>query len=193
MRLHHLWPWKSQNRIIPVNWETIRMTTIASKLFWTLYLGYYRVLHYIVYGLRLGNFDISSAFTFDQHPRTCPLSSNISLRSQITCNCCNPVQKQPQLQHVPSVLVVPLDGLKLNRTGSVSFDSVFSRYHGLFWSSVYFNTNFSSIAASRILCSLIRLLRTTQHYPIQQSTSPLRLRLVELSQFLHFTCKFSLF
>ena len=68
MRLHHLWPRKSQNHIIPVNWETIQMTTITSKLFQTLYLGYYRVLHYIIYGLWLRNFDISWAFTFDRHP-----------------------------------------------------------------------------------------------------------------------------
>ena len=98
-----------------------------------------------------------------------------------------------QSQQVPSILSVPSDSLKLNHTGSVLFDSVFSRYHGLFWSSVYFNTNFGSIVASRILCSLIGLLRTTQHFPIQHSTSPLCLRLVGLSQFLHFTCKLSLF
>ena len=184
MRSHHLWPCKSQNCIIPVNWETIWTTTIASKLFQTLYLRYYRVLHYIIYGLRLRNFDISSDLS---------ATSYITLRSQITCNHCNPVQKQPQSQHVPSVSSVPSDGLKLNCTGSVSFDSVFSRCCDLFWSSVYFNTNFGLITASRILCSLIGLLRTTQHYPIQQSMSLLRLWLVELSQFLHFTCKFSLF
>ena len=34
---------------------------IASKLFWTLYLGYNQVLHYIVYGLQLSNFNISLA------------------------------------------------------------------------------------------------------------------------------------
>ena len=71
----------------------------------------------------LRNFNISLAFTFDWHPQTYLLSSNISL-SQITCDCRNPVQKQPQLQHVPSVSSVPLDSLKLNCTGSVSFDSV---------------------------------------------------------------------
>ena len=75
MRSHHLWPRKSQNRIIPVNLEAIQMTTITSKLFQTLYLGYYQVLHYIVYGLCLRNFDISSAFTSDWHPRTYLLSS----------------------------------------------------------------------------------------------------------------------
>ena len=95
MRLHHLWPQKSQNRTIPVNLEAIRTTMIASKLFRVLYLGYYRVLHYIVYGLQLRNFDISSAFTFNRHPWTCPLSSNISSRSQTTCDRRNPVQKQP--------------------------------------------------------------------------------------------------
>ena len=93
-----------------------------------------------------------------------------------------------QSQHVPRVLLVPLDGLKLNHTGSV-----FLRYHRLFWSSVYFNTNFGSIAASRISCSLIGLLRTTQHFPIWHCMSPLRLRLIGPSQFLHFTCKFLLF
>ena len=98
-----------------------------------------------------------------------------------------------QLQQVPSISLVPSDSLKLNCTGSVSFDSVFSKYHNLFRSSVYFNINFSSIAASRILCSIIRLLRTIQHSPIWHSTSPLCLQLVGLSQFLHFTCKFSLF
>ena len=112
---------------------------------------------------------------------------------QITCDCRNPVQKQPQLQHVPSISSVPSDGLKLNCTGSVSFDSVFARYHSLFWSSVYFNTDFSLITASRILCSLIGLLRTTQHFQIWHATSPLCLQLVELSRFLHFTCTFSLF
>ena len=84
---------------------------------------------------------------------------------KLPCDRCNPVQKQPQSQHVPSILLVPLDGPKLNCTGSVSFDLVFSRYHGLFQSSLYFNTNLGSIAASRILCSLIRLLRTTQNFP----------------------------
>ena len=126
--------------------------------------------------------------TYPWHPWAYLLSSNIFSRSQITCNRRNPAQKQPhtyelrlQLQHVPSVLLVPLDGLKLNRTGSVLFDSVFSRYHGLFWSSVYFNTDFGSIVASRILCSLIGLLRTTQHFLIQHSMSLLCLQLVELS------------
>ena len=41
MRLHHLWPQKSQNHIIPVNLEAIRTTTIANKLFRMLYSGYY--------------------------------------------------------------------------------------------------------------------------------------------------------
>ena len=138
-----------------------------------LYLGYYQVLHYIVYGLQLRNFDISSAssglsaifkYIFKKSNYLQSLQSSTETASY---------NLGPQLQHVSSVLLVPLYGLKLNRTGSVSFDSVFSRYHGLFQSSVYFNTDFGSIVASRILCSLIGLLRTTQHFPIQQSTSSL--------------------
>ena len=97
MKSHHLWPWKLQNHTIPVNLEAIQTTTITSKLFQMLYLGYNRVLHYIIYGLQLSNSDISSAFTSDQHPWTYPLSSNISSRSKITCNHCNPVQKQPHM------------------------------------------------------------------------------------------------
>ena len=81
MRLHYFWPQKLQNCTIPVNFEAIQTTTIASKLFQLLYLGYNRVLYYIVYGLRLSNFNISSAFTSDWHPWTYPLSSNISSRS----------------------------------------------------------------------------------------------------------------
>ena len=61
MRLHYLWPRKLQNCTIPVNLEAIQTTTITSKLFWPLYLGYNRVLHYTVYGLRLSNFNISLA------------------------------------------------------------------------------------------------------------------------------------
>ena len=94
---------------------------------------------------------------------------------------------------VPSVLLVPLDGLKLNCTRLVSSDSVILRYCGLFWASVHFNTDFGSIAASRLVCSWIRLLRTSQHFLIQHSMSPLCLQLVGLSQFLHLTCRFSLF
>ena len=97
------------------------------------------------------------------------------------------------MQHVPSISSVPSDSLKFNCTGSVLFDSVFSRYHSLFWASVYFNTNFSSITTSRLVCSWIRLLRTTQHFSIQHPMSPLHLQLVGLSWFLHLTCKFSLF
>ena len=153
---------------------------IASKLFQTLYLGYYRVLHYIVYGLRLRNFNISLAssdlstifkYIFKKSNYLQSLQSSTETASY---------DLGPQSQHVPSISSVPLDGLKLNCTGSVSFDSVFSRYHGLFWASVYFDTNFSSVMASRILCSLIGLLRTTQHFLIWQSMSPLCLRLVEL-------------
>ena len=158
MRSHHLWPWKSQNRTIPVNLEAIQTTMIASKLFQTLYLGYNQVLHYIVYGLQLSNFDISSA--------SLDLSTIFKyILKKSNYLQLNPVQKQPQLQHVPSVSLVPSDGPKLNCTWSVSFDSVFSRYHSLFWSSVDFHTNFSSIMASRIFCSLIGLLKTTQHFP----------------------------
>ena len=58
-----------------------------------------------------------------------------------------------QLQHVPSILLVSSDSQQSNGTGSVSFDSVFSRYRGLFWASVYINTDFGSIAASRLVCS----------------------------------------
>ena len=95
-----------------------------------------------------------------------------------------------QSQHVPSISLVPLNGLKLNHTGSVSFGSVFSRYCGLLQASVYFNTNSGSIVASRLVCSWIELLRTSQHFPIQHSMSLLHLRLVGLSRFLHLTCKF---
>ena len=136
-----------------------------------LYLGYYQVLHYIVYGLQLRNFDISSAsldlsailkYIFKK-------SNYLPLPQSSTETALYDLG--PQSQHVPSISLVPSDGLKLNCTGSVSFDSVFSRYHSLFLSSVYFNTNFGSIAASKILCSLIGPLRTTQHFLIQQSMS----------------------
>ena len=46
MRLHYLWPWKSQNRTIPVKLEAIQTTMIATKLFWPLYLGYNHILQY---------------------------------------------------------------------------------------------------------------------------------------------------
>ena len=147
MRLHYLWPRTSQNHTIPVNLEAIWATMITSKLFQLLYLGYNRVLHYTVYGLQLSNFDISLA------------SSNLSTILKYILKKLNYL-RSPQSstgtasydlkQHVPSISLVPSDSLKLNHTGSVSFDSVFSRYHGLFWSSVYFNTNFGSIVASRI-------------------------------------------
>ena len=97
MRSHYLWPWKSQNCTISVNLEAIWTTMIASKLFQPLYVGYSWVLHYIIDSLWLSNFDISLAFTYDWHPRTYLLSSNISSRSQITCNRCNPVQEQPHM------------------------------------------------------------------------------------------------
>ena len=98
-----------------------------------------------------------------------------------------------QLQHVPSISSVPSNGQKFNCTESVSSDSVFSRYCGLFRASVYFNTDFGLIMASRLVCSWIRLLRTSQHFLIQHSTLSLCLRLLELSQFLHLAFKFSLF
>ena len=149
-------------------------------------LATYKFWHILGIHIQLASLDLSAIFKYIfkksnylQLPQSSTETASYNLR--------------PRSQHVPSISSVPSDGLKLNRTGSVSFDSVFSRYHSLFWSSVYFHTNFSSIVASRILCSLIGFLRTTQHYLIWQSTSPLRLRLVELSQFLHFTCKFSLF
>ena len=56
-----------------------------------------------------------------------------------------------------------------------------------------FDINFGLIAASRLVCSWIRLLRTSQHFLIQHSTSLLHLQSVGLSRFLHLTCKFSLF
>ena len=179
MRSHYLWPHKLQNHTIPVNLEAM----IASKLFWPLYLGYNWVLHYIIYGLQLGNFNISSA------------SSDLSAIFIYILKKLNYLQLLQsstrtasydhglQLQHVPSVSLVSLDGLKLNHTGSVSFDSVFLRYHDLFQSSVYFNTDFGSIAASRLVCSWIGLLRTLQHFPIQYPISLLCLWLVGLSWF----------
>ena len=81
MRLHYLWPQKLQNCTIPVNLEAIWTTTIASKTFWPLYLGYNQVLHYIIYGLWLSNFDIALAFNYDRHPQTYLVSSNISSKS----------------------------------------------------------------------------------------------------------------
>ena len=63
---------------IPVNLEAIWTTMITSKIFWPLYLGYNQVLHY---GLQLNNFDISLAFTYNWHPWTYLLSSNMSSKS----------------------------------------------------------------------------------------------------------------
>ena len=138
MRSHYLWPQKSQNHTIPVNLEAIQTTTIASKLFQPLYLGYNWVLHYIVYGLQLSNFDISSA------------SSDLSIIFKYIFKKLNYLQLPQsstrtalyglglQSQHVPSILSVPSDSIKLNCTGSVSFDSVFSRYHSLFQALFYF-------------------------------------------------------
>ena len=181
MRLHHLWPRKLQNCTIPVNLEAIRTTMIASKLFQPLYLGYNRC-------------DLAiSTYPWHSHPiGILGLICYLWIYPQEVKSLQSSTETASydlgfQLQHVPSISSVHLDSLKL------SFDSVFSRYHGLFWSSVYFNTDFSSIMASRILCSLIGLLRTTQHFLIWHSTSLLRLQLVELSQFMHFTCKFLLF
>ena len=138
MRLHYLWPWKSQNHTIPVNLEAIQTTMITSKLFWPLYLGYNQVLHYLVYGLWLSNFDIQYL----------PLISILGLIRYLQI-----YPQELQLQQVPSISLVPSDSLKHNCTGSVLFDSVFLRYCGLFWASVYVNTNLSSIVASRLVCS----------------------------------------
>ena len=183
MRLHYLWLQKLHDRTIPVNLEAIQTTTIASKLFWPLYLGYNWVLHYIIYGLWLSSFDISLASS-DLSTIFKYILKNLNyLQSLQSSTGTASFDIRLQLQHVPSISSVPSDGLKFNHTGSVLFDSVFLRYHGLFLSSVYFNTNFGSIAASRILCSLIRLLRTSQHFLIWQSTSALCLQLVGLSQF----------
>ena len=136
MRSHYLWPWKSQNHTIPVNLEAIQTTTIASKLFQPLYLGYNWVLHYIVYGLQLSNFDISLASSNLSAIFKYILKKLIYLRSPQSSTGTASYDLGLQLQHVPSVSLVPSDGLKLNFTESVLFDSVFSRYHGLFWSSV---------------------------------------------------------
>ena len=193
MRSHHLWLQKLQNCTSPVNLEAIQTTMITSKLFWQLYLGCNWVLHYIIYGLQLSNFDISSASSDLSAIFKYILKKLDYLKLLQSSTGTASYDLGLQLQQVPSISLVPSDGLKLNRTGSVSFDSVFSTYHGLFESSVYFNTDFSSITASRILCSLIGLLRTMQHFLIWHSTSPLCLQLVGLSRFLHFTCKFSLF
>ena len=156
---------------------------ITSKSFLPLYLGYNQVLHYIVYGLQLSNFDISLASLDLSTIFKYILKKLNYLKSPQSSTGTASYDLGLQLQHVPSISSVPSDGLKLNCIGSVSFDSVFSRYRGLFQASVYFNTNFGSIMAFRILCSLIGLLRTSQHFQIWQSTSALCLQLVGLSQF----------
>ena len=144
MRSHYLWPRKSQNCTIPVNLEAIQITMIATKLFQPLYLGFNHVLQYNIYGLQLSNFSISLAFTPNWHPQTYPIIFKYNLKK---LNYLQSPQSSArtasyglglQLQHVPSILSVPLDGLKLNCTGSVSFDSVFLRYCGLFQSSFHF-------------------------------------------------------
>ena len=140
MRLHHLWPRKSQNCTIPVNLEAV----------WSLYLGYNRVLHYIVYGLWLSNFNISLAsLDLSTIFKYILKKSNYLQLLQSSTETAS-YDLRLQSQQAPSVSSVPSDSLKLNSTGSVSFDSVFSRYQSLFHSSVHFNTNFGSIAASRI-------------------------------------------
>ena len=96
-----------------------------------------------------------------------------------------------QLQLVPNILLVPLDGLKFNHTGSVLFDSVFQDIMVYFGHHFNFSINFGLIAASRLVCSWIGLLRTLQHSPIQHSMSPPQLQSVGLSQILHLMCKFS--
>ena len=88
MRFHYFWPWKSQNCTIPVNLEAIQNTTITTKLFWPLYLGYNHVLQYIVYGLQLSNFSIFLKFTFDWHPQTyliSPQKVKLSVIAAIQC------------------------------------------------------------------------------------------------------------
>ena len=136
MRSHHFWPQKLQNRTIPVNLEAIGTTTIASRLFQLLYLGYNQVLHYIVYGLQLSNFNISSASLDLSATFKYILKKLNYLQSPQSSTGTDSYDLRLQLQHVPSISLVPSDRLKLNHTGSVSFDSVFSRYHSLFWSSV---------------------------------------------------------
>ena len=193
IRSHYIWPWKLQNCTIPVNLEAIQTTMIASKLFRPLYLGYNQVSHYIIYGLQLSNFDKSSASLDLSTIFKYILKKLNYLRLPQSSTGTASYDLGLQLQHVPSILLVPSNGLKLNHTGLVLFDSVFSKYHSLSQASAYFNTNFSSIMASRVLCSSIGLLRTSQHLLIQHSMSLLHLLLVGLSRFLHLTCKFSLF
>ena len=149
MRLHYLWPWKSQNCTIPFNLEAIQITMIATKLFWPLCLGFNRILQYNIYGLWLSNFSISSAFTL-----TGILGLMYSIIFKYNLKKLNYLWSlqssartalyglRLQLQHVPSISSVSSDGLKLNHTGSVSFDSVFSRYCSLFQASFYFSHQF---------------------------------------------------
>ena len=144
MRSHYLWPQKLQNHTISFNLEAIQITTIATKLFWPLYLGFNCVLQYNIYGLQLSSFSIFSAFTPDWHPWSYLIIFKYNLKklnylwsSQSSARAAS-YGLGLQSQHVPSISLVPLDGLKLNHTGSVSFDSVFSRYYGLFWSLFHF-------------------------------------------------------
>ena len=144
MRLYYLWPQKLQNCMIPFNSEAIQTTMIATKLFWPLYLGYNHVLQYNVYGLQLSDFSISLAFAPNWHSQTYPDIFKYNLKE---LNYLPLLQSSArtaayglrlQSQHIPGISSVPLDSPKLNCTGSVSFDLVFSRYCGLFWASSYF-------------------------------------------------------
>ena len=144
IKSHYLWPWKLQNCTIPFDLEAIQITTIAIKLFQPLYLGFNCVLQYNIYGLWLSNFSISLAFTPDRHPWTYLIIFKYNLKK---LNYLQSLQSSTrtasyglglQSQHVPSISLVPSDSIKLNCTGSVSFDSVSSRYHGLFWSLFHF-------------------------------------------------------
>ena len=155
MRLHYLWPRKSQNCTIPVNLEAIQTTKLLAS-----YSDHYTqaTIEFYTTSSMACNLAVS---TYSQHSH--PIGILGLLCSAIfeyilkKFNCLQSLQSSTgtasydlglQSQHVSSISLVPLNGPKLNHTGSVLFDSVFSRYHGLFWSSVYFNTNFSSIVAS---------------------------------------------
>ena len=147
MRLHYLWPQKLQNCKITFNLEAIQITTITTKLLQPLYLGVNHILQYNVYGLWLSNSNTSSAFTPNWHPQTYLIIFKYNLKK---LNYLQSPQSSTrtalyglglQSQHIPSIFSVLLDSLKLNCTGSVSFDSVFSRYCGLFWSLFHFLTS----------------------------------------------------
>ena len=61
---------------------------------------------------------------------------------------------------VPSILLGPSDGLKLNHTGSVSFDSIFSRYCGLlfhFWHQFQLDCGIQVQFSLSIYCNSVYL------------------------------------